>query len=41
MWAGKAGEGESVLRMMMRRTTDGKAWLAGQSKANKSKQYRG
>ena len=28
-------------RMMMMRTTDGKAWLAGPSKANQSKQHRG
>jgi hypothetical protein len=27
--------------MMRRRTTDEKAWLAGQSKANRSKQHRG
>jgi hypothetical protein len=27
--------------MMRRRTTDGKAWLASQSKANHSKQHRG
>lgn len=32
---------ERVLRMMMMRTTDGKAWLAGQSKASQSKQSRG
>jgi hypothetical protein len=30
-----------VRRRMMRRTTDEKAWLAGQSKANQSKQHRG
>ena len=42
VWVGNGGEGESVLRMMMMmRTTDEKAWLAGQSKANQSKQHRG
>jgi hypothetical protein len=41
VWAGKGAEGESVLRMMMMRTTDGQPWLAGQSKANQSKQHRG
>ena len=30
-----------MLLMMRRRTTDGKAWLASQSKANHSKQHRG
>ena len=30
-----------MLRMMMMRTTDGQPWLAGQSKANQSKQHRG
>ena len=41
VWAGKGAEGESLLRMMMMRTTDGQPWFAGQSKANKSKQLRG
>jgi hypothetical protein len=38
--AGRRRRREHVLRMMMmRRTTDGKALLAGQSKANHSKQH--
>jgi hypothetical protein len=40
VWAGKGGEGDRMM-MRRRRTTDGKAWLTGQSKANKSKHHQG